>query len=75
MSSFQGRNPYLKVFSAHLHMDEATPHLHVDFIPFTTGSKRGLIKASRVVPGVTQSGTNGSIRESAAFAGDGAPRH
>lgn len=23
-------------------MDEATPHLHVDFIPFTTGSKRGL---------------------------------
>jgi len=42
MSSFQERNPYLKVFSAHLHMDEATPHLHVDFIPFTTGSKRGL---------------------------------
>jgi len=29
-------------FSAHLHMDEATPHLHVDFIPFITGSKRGL---------------------------------
>ena len=29
-------------FSAHLHMDEATPHLHVDFVPFTTGSKRGL---------------------------------
>ena len=24
------------------HMDEATPHLHIDFIPFTTGSKRGL---------------------------------
>ena len=23
-------------------MDEATPHLHIDFIPFTTGSKRGL---------------------------------
>lgn len=42
MSSFQERNPYLKVFSAHLHMDEATPHLHVDFVPFTTGSKRGL---------------------------------
>lgn len=42
MDSFQERNPYLKVFSAHLHMDEATPHLHVDFIPFTTGSKRGL---------------------------------
>jgi cell division protein FtsB len=39
---FQKRNPYLRVFSAHLHMDEATPHLHIDFVPFTTGSKRGL---------------------------------
>ena len=42
MQSFQQRNPTLHVFSAHLHMDEATPHLHIDFIPFTTGSKRGL---------------------------------
>ena len=43
MQSFQQRNPTLRVFSAHLHMDEATPHLHIDFIPFTTGSKRGLV--------------------------------
>ena len=42
MQSFQQRNPTLRVFSAHLHMDEATPHLHIDFIPFTIGSKRGL---------------------------------
>ena len=42
MQSFQQRNPTLRVFSAHLHMDEATPHLHIDFIPFTTGSKRRL---------------------------------
>lgn len=42
MSSVQERNPQLRVFSAHLHMDEATPHLHIDFVPFTTGSKRGL---------------------------------
>ncbi len=41
-SAFQERNPYLRVFSAHIHMDEATPHLHIDFVPFTTGSKRGL---------------------------------
>ena len=40
--AFQERNPNLRVFSAHLHMDEATPHLHIDFVPFTTGSKRGL---------------------------------
>ena len=42
MGEFQERNPNLRVFSAHLHMDEATPHLHIDFVPFTTGSKRGL---------------------------------
>lgn len=39
---FRERNPNLYVFSAHLHMDEATPHLHIDFIPFITGSTRGL---------------------------------
>jgi len=39
---FQKRNPNLRVFSAHLHMDEATPHLHIDFVPYITGSKRGL---------------------------------
>ena len=42
MQGFQRRNPTLRVFSAHLHMDEATPHLHIDFVPYTTGSKRGL---------------------------------
>lgn len=42
MQDFQKRNPNLYVFSAHLHMDEATPHLHIDFVPFTAGSKRGL---------------------------------
>lgn len=42
MQDFQQRNPTLKVFSAYLHMDEATPHLHIDFVPYTTGSKRGL---------------------------------
>ncbi|MFR7745214.1 MAG: plasmid recombination protein [Acutalibacteraceae bacterium] len=44
---FVERNSHLHVYSAHLHMDEATPHLHIDFIPFTTGSKRGL--STRVV--------------------------
>lgn len=39
---FQEGNSNLKVFSAHLHMDEATPHTLIDFVPFTTGSKRGL---------------------------------
>ena len=42
MRDFQRRNPTLRVFSAYLHMDEAMPHLHIDFVPYTTGSKRGL---------------------------------
>ena len=42
MQDFQQRNPTLRVFSAYLHMDEASPHLHIDFVPYTTGSKRGL---------------------------------
>lgn len=42
MRDFQRRNPTLWIFSAYLNMDEATPHLHIDFVPYTTGSKRGL---------------------------------
>ena len=42
MKGIQERNPNLRVFAAHMHLDEATPHLHIDFVPFTTGSKRGL---------------------------------
>ena len=42
MKDFQQRNPTLRVFSAHLHMDEATPHLHIDFVPYITESKRGV---------------------------------
>jgi len=42
MEQFQERNPNLYVFSAHIHMDEETPHLHIDFVPFVRESKRGL---------------------------------
>ena len=40
--TFQERNPHLHVFNMVLHMDEATPHLHVDFIPVATEQSRGL---------------------------------
>lgn len=33
MEGFQKRNPNFYVFNAVLHMDEATPHLHIDYIP------------------------------------------
>ena len=36
---FQKRKPTLRVFSCYLHQDEATPHLHIDFVPYVTGWK------------------------------------
>jgi cell division protein FtsB len=33
MAGYQKRNPNFVVFNAVLHMDEATPHLHIDYIP------------------------------------------
>lgn len=33
MEDFQERNPNLYVFNAVMHLDEATPHLHIDYIP------------------------------------------
>ena len=39
MQDFQRRNPNLRVFSCYLHQDEATPHLHIDFVPYVTGWK------------------------------------
>ena len=34
VKGFQKRNPTLRVFSCYLHQDEATPHLHIDFVPY-----------------------------------------
>lgn len=59
---FQERNPQLKVFSAHLHMDEATPHLHIDFVPFTTGSKRGLDARVSLKQALAAQGFKGGTR-------------
>lgn len=59
---FQERNPNLKVFSAHLHIDEATPHLHIDFVPFTTGSKRGLDTRVSLKQALAAQGFKGGTR-------------
>ena len=42
VKGFQERNPHIKVFNAVIHLDEETPHVHFDFIPFATEQKRGL---------------------------------
>ena len=59
---FQERNPNLRVFSAHLHMDEATPHLHIDFVPFTSGSKRGLDTRVSLKQALAAQGFKGGTR-------------
>ena len=62
MKGFQERNPHLRVFSAYLHMDESTPHLHIDFIPFTTGSKRGLETRVSLKSALAQQGITGGTK-------------
>jgi hypothetical protein len=62
MQSFQERNPNLKVFSDHLHMDDATPHLHLDFVPFITGSKRGLDTRVSLKQALAEQGFTGGTR-------------
>ena len=63
MKGFQKRNPNLHVFSAHLHMDEATPHLHIDFVPFTAGSKRGLETRVSLKQALAAQGFTGGTRK------------
>ena len=42
MSDFTERNPHIHVFIAVMHLDECTPHLHIDFIPIGEGYKKGM---------------------------------
>ena len=63
MKGFAERNPNLRVFSAHLHVDEATPHLYIDFVPFTTGSKRGLDTRVSLEKALAAQGFEGGSRE------------
>lgn len=62
MDEFQARNPSLYVFSAHLHMDEETPHLHIDFVPYITGSKRGLDTRVSLKSALAAEGFKGGTR-------------
>lgn len=42
VEGFEERNPNLKLIGAYIHMDEASPHLHLDYIPVAHGYSRGL---------------------------------
>lgn len=43
-SSFNERNPGLELIGAYIHMDEASPHMHFDYIPVASGYKTGMFK-------------------------------
>lgn len=42
VEGFEERNPNLKLIGAYIHMDEASPHLHLDYVPVANGYSRGL---------------------------------
>ena len=42
LDTFQERNPNLRLMECHFHGDEATPHIHLDFVPVATGYKQGM---------------------------------
>ncbi len=42
MREFERKNPNLKVFNAVMHLDESTPHLHIDFVPVAHKGQRGM---------------------------------
>ena len=56
MNGFQERNPQFYVFNAVMHMDEATPHLHIDYIPIATGYKNGLAVRNGIAKALEQMG-------------------
>jgi len=56
VNGFQERNPHIRVFNAVIHLDEETPHVHIDFIPFATEQKRGLSTRNSLSKALEQQG-------------------
>lgn len=54
--SFCSQNSNLECIGAYLHLDEATPHLHLDYIPVATGYKNGMSKQNGLVKALEQMG-------------------
>ncbi|MBO5558409.1 plasmid recombination protein [Ruminococcus sp.] len=56
VNGFQERNPHIRVFNAVIHLDEETPHVHIDFVPFATEQKRGLSTCNSLSRALEQQG-------------------
>ena len=72
---FIKNNPNLYVIGAYIHMDEETPHMHIDFVPWVSGCTRGLetknslkgalaSRGFKVKEKATQNGSNGQKQRS-----------
>lgn len=59
VSGFLKRNPRIRVFNAVIHLDEETPHVHLAFMPFVTGQKRGLSTRNSLTGALEQQGYKG----------------
>ena len=67
MKGWQERNPQLYCFNAVLHLDEATPHLHIDYIPVATGYKNGLEVQNGLNKAIEQMGYKTIDKKNTAF--------
>lgn len=68
VQSFEQRNPNMKVFNAVLHLDEATPHLHIDFVPICTNQTRGLFTRVSLKRALAEQGITASSRKKSEWA-------
>ena len=53
---FEKNNPNIHVFNATIHMDEQTPHMHIDWVPVAGGYKTGMPKRNSLEKALEQQG-------------------
>lgn len=68
VKTFEQRNPNMKVFNAVLHLDEATPHLHIDFVPICINQSRGLSTRVSLKRALAEQGITASSRKKSEWA-------
>ncbi len=68
VKTFEQRNPNMIVFNAVLHLDEATPHLHIDFVPICTNQSRGLSTRVSLKRALAEQGVTAQSRKKSEWA-------
>ena len=63
--NFRTQNSSFECIGAYLHLDEATPHLHIDYIPVATGYKKGMSMQTGLVKALEQMGYSKTGKETA----------